>query len=106
LRLVQADDARTAGERSTESAAAQQRYGIEHVRESNTPVAQGQYQAIELGIKNTKDAILAARNSNLLARAVRRYYLQNGLTPDLCHDIELQPDVKLFCDRAATMPVD
>lgn len=39
---------------------------------------------------NTKNAIIAARKSNLFARAVRQYYLQNGLTPQLCNGIQFQ----------------
>jgi hypothetical protein len=38
--------------------------------------------------KATKDAISQTRETNLLARAAKEYYLQNGLTPQLCREIE------------------
>ena len=48
--------------------------------------------------ENTKNAIKDARKSNLLARAVREYYFQHGLTPDLCDEIERQLGPKAILD--------
>lgn len=67
----------------------------------------------------TKDAIREARKANLLARAVRQYYLQHGLTPPLCQEIQhtlgpaavTDPEGKpYFCPDASSLgavpPVD
>lgn len=62
----------------------------------------------------TKDAIKATRKSNILARAVSQYYLQNGLTSELCN--EIQGDLGkgavtdasgqvVHCDDVAAIPV-
>jgi len=40
--------------------------------------------------ESAKNAIKDARESNLLARAAKEYYLQMGLTPELCNEIKFQ----------------
>jgi hypothetical protein len=36
----------------------------------------------------TQAAMFSTRNTNVQARAVKQYYATNGLTPELCHEIE------------------
>jgi hypothetical protein len=56
--------------------------------------------------ETTKEAIKDVRRSNLVARAAQEYYFENGLTPELCGEIQRQLGPKAVTDPNTGTPYD